>query len=263
MYCKVLCTKVPRNTTYSVYCNRFVHVNITLTHARSTAYPSPSANRKPPHAECIQTRYVYTQYVQVSVLSQFASPPGGECTYHICNCSVAFTLIFVYLERIKNLNFTYSNFGKIKSLLPETNADSGIKSSLQNCKDNLCRITLTSGLFSSAKWLASNVSHIPVQISVRYRLLKMSVPGEESQPSMQSSAGEYLCPTCTFTVIYALLRAGKYLCSICTARALGELSIWYPMCNCREYNPSFSSYIYNCAIRINTYRCDGSNRYGE
>jgi hypothetical protein len=39
MYCKVLHTKVPRNTTYSVYCNRFVHVNITLTHTRSTAYP--------------------------------------------------------------------------------------------------------------------------------------------------------------------------------------------------------------------------------
>jgi hypothetical protein len=164
--------------------------------------------------------------------------------YHICNCSVALTLIYEYPERIKNLNFTYSNFGKLKSLLPETNADSGIKPSLQNCKDNLCRITLTSGLFSSAKWLASNVSHIPIQISVRYRLLKMSVPGEEIQPSMQSSAGEYLCPTCT-------------------ARALGALSIWYPMCTCREYNPSFSPCIYNCAIRINTYRCDGSNRYGE
>ncbi len=44
---------------YPVYSNRFGHVNKTLTNARLTAYPPTSANRKTPHAESLQTVYVY------------------------------------------------------------------------------------------------------------------------------------------------------------------------------------------------------------
>jgi hypothetical protein len=103
MNCKMLCTKVPRNKSCLVYCNRSVYVNRTMTHARLTVYLPPSANGNPPHAECIQTRYVYTQYVQAHVLSQFASPPGGECTYHLRNCSVGFSMyvcvcaVYIYM----------------------------------------------------------------------------------------------------------------------------------------------------------------------
>jgi hypothetical protein len=89
-YLKIVCT----NILYPMYSNRLGHVNKTLTHARLTDYPPPSANKKIPHSESLQTVYVYRQYVQASVLPQFTSPPGGECTHYICSGNYWTRIIF-------------------------------------------------------------------------------------------------------------------------------------------------------------------------
>jgi hypothetical protein len=142
-YLKIICI----NVLYPVYSNRFGHVNITLTHARLTACPPPSANRKTPHAESLQTVYVYRQYVQASVLPQFASPPGGECTYYVCSCinltriicSITFHILPVFLEKTKKRNCIYSICVKPTLILLVRNTNSAIKFLLRKFKNNLCR----------------------------------------------------------------------------------------------------------------------------
>jgi hypothetical protein len=259
MYCTVLCTNVPRNKLCLVYCNRSVYVNRTLTHARLTVYQPPLANGNPPHAECLQTGYVYTQYVQAYVLSQFASPPGGECTYHIRNCSVDFTILHVYWERNLIMNLNYRDFGKLKSSVPGSNMYLIINFPTKIGKETLNGIVRLCGFLSGTKCLASNVSLIPVQISVRYDLSKMSVSGEESQPSLQpsTSAGEYIFPACISSVIYIILSADKYLSSMYVSVP------WYYICTCRDYTVPSHSYTCICAISITFFCCDGSKRYGE
>jgi hypothetical protein len=157
------------------------------------------------------------------------------------------------------MNLNCRDFGKLKSSVPRSNIYFTIKFPTKIGKDTLYGIIRLCGFLSDAKCLASNVSHIPVQISVRYDLLKMSVPGEESQPSMQpsTSAGEYICPACTSSVIYIILSADKYLSSRYV------LLPWYYMCTCRDYTLPSPSYTCICAIRITVFCCDGSKCYGE
>jgi hypothetical protein len=245
-YLKIVCTII-LYPMYS-YSNRLGHVNKTLTHARLTDNPPPSANRKIPHAESLQTVYVYRQYVQASVLPQFTSPPGGECTHYICSCnyltriicSVAIRILSVFMEKIKKRNCFYSNCVKPTLILPVRNTNFATKSVLKR-----------------------NVSHILVQIPVRYILSKMSEPGEESQPSIVMSAGEYLRFMCTVLVICTLLNTSEYIRYICITVAAGAQIVWYRLSICRKNYPSPSPHSYKLAICIMSYRCDRSNCYGE
>jgi hypothetical protein len=243
-YLKIVCI----NVLYPMYSNRLGHVNKTLTHARLTDYPPPSANRKIPHAESLQTVYVYRQYVQASVLPQFASPPGGECTYYVCSSnyltriifSVAFRILSVSMEKIRKRNCFHSICAKPTLILPVRNTNSATKFVLKR-----------------------NVSHILVQIPVRYILSKMSEPGEESQPSIVMSAGEYQRFMCTALVICTLLNASEYICYICITVATGAQIVLYRLSICRKLYLSPSSHSCKLAICIMSYRCDGSNLYGE
>jgi hypothetical protein len=243
-YLKIVCI----NVLYPMYSNRLGHVNKTLTHARLTDYPLPSANRKIPHAESLQTVYLYRQYVQASGLPQFASPPGGECTYYVCSCNyltriicnVAFHILSVSMEKIKKRNCSYSICVKPTLTLPVRNTNSATKSVLKR-----------------------NVSHILVQIPVRYILSKMSEPGKESQPSIVMIAGEYLRFMCFALVICTLLNASEYIRNICITVATGAQIVWYRLSICRKHYLSPSSHSYKLAICLMSNRCDGSNRYGE
>jgi hypothetical protein len=258
-YSKLVCT----NILYPRYSNRLGQVNKTLTHARPTINPPPLANRKIPHAESLQTVYVYRQYVQAPVLSQSTSPPGGECTHYICSCNYLTRIIcsavtrktFVFLEKNRKRNCFYRIFVKPALILPVRKTNLATKYVLKKC-----------------------VSYIPLQIPVRYTISKMCEPGEESQPSIVMSVGEYLRLICIALVICTLFNVIDYMRYICPTAATGIQLLWYHFSICRKcylllsphsYKFSPHSYkfalciLYKLAFCILSYRCDGSYRYGE
>jgi len=255
-YSKLVCT----DFLYPRYSNRLGQVNKTLTHARPTIHPPPLANRKTPHAESLQTVYVYRQYVQAPVLPQSTSPPGGECMHYICNylpriCSVATCKFCVFLEKSMKRNGRFRTFVNPALLLSGFTKNLGTKYVLNKC-----------------------VSYILLQFPVCYTISKMSEPGEESQPSIVMSVGEYLRPIYMALVIYILVNVIDYMRYICPTVFTGILILWYPSssrrkCYCLPFLHSYklslhrnklSLYIpYKLALCILSYRCDGSYRYGE
>jgi hypothetical protein len=91
----------------------------------------------------------------------------------------------------------------------------------------------------------------------------MSEPGEESQPSIVMSVGEYLRLMCTVLVICTLSNVSEHIRYICTTAATGTQILWYRLIICRKNYFLLSPHSYKLAICILSYRCDGSYRYGE
>ncbi len=253
MYCfAVYCT--------SVFINRYTKVQMMLTHAHTVPRPPRHpANRSRPQYWQTKTKHVHTQYTQSTVHSQFVSPPGGESMYSSPHLHVRSSIsIFSYTGQTKrrssyfvalisgveriffgfNTTEQYMQYCvSIYSLLLV--ALHGISAS--------CYRTLST-FFDTTKY---SVLKFCRQFSVHDYRAKMSVPGEESQPSRPASVGEYLYRTYISQLTYALpssLYIGSppslYIVSLARQTVLYPRHILYLCLYC---------YIY----------CNGSLSYGE
>lgn len=204
---------------YAVYCtsvcvNRYMKVQMMLTHAHNIPCPPRHpANRSRPQHWQTKTKHVHTQYTQSTVHLQFVSPPGGESMYssphlHVRSIIIMFSFtgqtkrrssyFFALISGVERIFFclnTTEHFMQycvsVYSLLLV--ASHGINAS--------CYLTL-SAFVDTTKYSAFKICR---QFSVHDYRSKMSVPGEESQPSRPASVGEYLYRTYISKLTYALL----------------------------------------------------------
>jgi hypothetical protein len=216
---------------HSVYCNsvhknRYTIVHMLLSHVHLSS-PFASANRNSPQHKQTKTKHAHTQYIQASVHTQFASPPGGESMYisiyvYMCisrsNISKPSTL---YNEQFKRYFSVYVlTSGEMSKLLSRFIAEK-----ITQNRQNLLSvhfffhfadygIVISPFCYSILNWIFSmnlySDSQLCRQFSVRNIPYKMSEPGEDSQSSRPMSAGEYLYLMHSLKYVLLLFRYFQY-----------------------------------------------------
>jgi hypothetical protein len=240
---------------YDMYCtpiNRYTKVQKMLTHAHTDSRPPRQpANRSRPQHRQTKTKHAHTLYTQSAVHSQYASPPGGESMYSILHLDVhIISCILPYIGQTKcrPVYFVVSTL-EIERILFGFNI---AVQSMQSClRIYASLLVIVYGIFapsySSLSVFFDTIKYSVLQVcrlfSVHEYRAKMSVPGDDSQPSRPASVGEYLYCTYNSLVKYALL-------PILYSASLSRFTVLYPryiLYMCRY------CYIY----------CNGSLSYGE